>query len=93
MTVFENKKVTIKGNEESFFNLAHVTFNTSSKGLTLTQMRGAMKLMENLEKGEDSIELTDADVAMLKEYTEGMVWAFISPVLIEFGDYIDSLGQ
>ncbi len=91
MTVFENKKVTIKGNEETFFNLAHVTFNTSSKGLTLTQMRGAMKLMENLEKGEDSIELTDADVAMLKEYTEQMQWSIIDKGLIEFGDAIDAL--
>lgn len=92
----ENNTITVKiGSVEiskKYSELATECLGASSvNGVTISEMKHRMRIIDQVEKSNGHIELEKVDFQVLKKCVSEMKWAFIAPGIVEFADAIESV--
>lgn len=92
MKTVENKKSEIPGDAKNYSDLIMLCIkNTPQGGYDVSEMRKRIKIMDILEKGENTFEFEDADFKCVQECVKIMRWGFIHKEFVNFIDYISGL--
>lgn len=92
MKTVENKNLKIPGDVDKYSGLIMVCMrNPPQGGYDVEEMRKRIKVMDVLDKGEETLEFEDADFECVKQCVKSMRWASIHKEILEFVDYISGL--
>lgn len=67
--------------------------NAPEKGLTTTDMRRRIRILDRIESANGTLDLEDADAAILQECVGQMRWKFFDRGIVKFCDAIESMKE
>lgn len=90
MKVFENKKVKVKGQQQTTYaELLQVVLDVPPKeGFTTTEMRSRIKIQKALIKNAAEIQLEDADHEKLANLVKDMKWGVNAQELVDMEEAV-----
>lgn len=96
MKIVVNKTTTIKYRDNLLSRvelLKLVVNHATERGITISDMRTRMRILDVLEGSGDNINIEDADFTLMKKLFDQYGWLQLHKDIIELADHLDELDK
>lgn len=90
MKTIENKAIDF-ADVKNYAGLLRACVSVPQQGIDLDIMRKRLRVLDALEKAEDTIEVEDVDLKTIQDCVRGMKWNVVHRDIMAFADYILAL--